>query len=380
MPEDTETRPYEKEHSCRLRSPSDFKDGSFRRTKRKHDGKEYSIIMGKLKGKDTMTDQAYRYKKKTWTASSAKNHCKDHGGTFEAAKSAKSEDSDIELRVLDFDATEIRVDDEKPMIMGYAAKTNSWTDLGFFRERIKTGAFDDVINDDVRCLKNHDPNLIIGRTTNGTLRLNENTVGLHFENDIPDTNTGRDTREEISSKLITGCSFAFTIAEEDWKYYDGDRLPERTIIKLKKLYDVGPVTYPAYQDTSVAARSLELFKDGNKNSEEERDKEQTGDITDEQEEENENRKTYTCECIECGHTEKFEKHCKDVKCPECGGDMRRKERPGPGRSGQEEKSGDSTEVYIDDDRQRDVKRKYRKMGRIIIRCEKVLERMSSAKD
>jgi len=175
-------------------------------------------------------------------------------------RNKKNDNPDIEMRVLNVDDTEIRVDDDNPMLVGYAARTNSWTDLGFFKERIKPGAFSDVINNDVRCLKNHDPNLILGRTTNKTLRLKENSVGLHFENDIPDTTTGRDTREEVRSKLITGCSFAFTIAEEDWKYYEGEKPPERTIIKIKQLYDVGPVTYPAYPDTTVAARSLENIK------------------------------------------------------------------------------------------------------------------------
>jgi HK97 family phage prohead protease len=368
MPEEIEQRPYENEHACRLRNPDDFKDGSFRRTKRKHEGKEYSVIMGKLKGEDTMTEQAYRYNKETWTASSARSHCSSHDGTFEAAKSSKSDNQDIELRFLDFEETEIRVDDEKPILVGYAARTNSWTDLGFFKERIKPGAFEDVMDDDVRCLKNHDPNLILGRTTNNTLRLKENTIGLHFENDMPDTTTGKDTREEVRSKLITGCSFAFTIAEEDWKYYEDNRTPERTIIKLKKLFDVGPVTYPAYPDTSVAARSLEKFRAGNK-------VEENKSETDENEEE---RKKYTCECIDCGHTEDTDKHCKDIKCPECGGDMRRKERPGPGRS--EENSSEKMNNLIDDDRQYDIMRKYRKMGRLKIHLNKKLKKAGSAEN
>lgn len=78
--------PYENEHACRLEDPDKFQDDSFRRTKRKHKGKEYSVIMGRLKGEDTMTEQAYRYAKKIWTASQAKSHCKDHDGSFEAAK------------------------------------------------------------------------------------------------------------------------------------------------------------------------------------------------------------------------------------------------------------------------------------------------------
>jgi len=79
-------KPYPNEHACRLKNPKDFEPKSFKRTTRKHDGKEYSIIMGKLKGEKTMTEQAYRYDKETWKENEAKKHCKDHKGTFEAAK------------------------------------------------------------------------------------------------------------------------------------------------------------------------------------------------------------------------------------------------------------------------------------------------------
>lgn len=83
------SKPYPNYHACRLRDPDGFKDGSMRTTSRKHDGKKYSIISGKLKGKTTMTEQAYRYHKDDWSKSSARTHCKDHDGTFEAAKEEK---------------------------------------------------------------------------------------------------------------------------------------------------------------------------------------------------------------------------------------------------------------------------------------------------
>lgn len=87
-----EGRPYPNEHACRLRDPGDFEADSFRRTERDHEGKKYSVIMGKLKGESTMTEQAYRYAKDVWTASEAKAHCKDHNGiNFEPAKSESAE-------------------------------------------------------------------------------------------------------------------------------------------------------------------------------------------------------------------------------------------------------------------------------------------------
>lgn len=80
--------PYPNEHACRLEDPDRFQDGSFRRTTRESDGKEYSIISGRLKGETTMTEQAYRYDKEVWSESEAKSHCKDHDGSFEAAEKA----------------------------------------------------------------------------------------------------------------------------------------------------------------------------------------------------------------------------------------------------------------------------------------------------
>ncbi len=77
--------PYPNEHACRLRSPGQFQENSFRRMTREHDGKEYSVIMGKLKGEDSMTEQAYRHDKDKWTAEQARNHCLDHDGRFDAA-------------------------------------------------------------------------------------------------------------------------------------------------------------------------------------------------------------------------------------------------------------------------------------------------------
>jgi len=82
-----EMKPYPNEHACRLQSPDDFEAGSFRRTTRTSDGKKYSVIMGRLDGEETMTEQAYRYDVDTWDEGEAETHCKEHDGRFEAAKS-----------------------------------------------------------------------------------------------------------------------------------------------------------------------------------------------------------------------------------------------------------------------------------------------------
>jgi hypothetical protein len=77
--------PYPNEHACRLRDPGDFQPRSFRRGRRRHNGKIYAVIFGRLKGKTTTTEQAYRYNKASWSADEARSHCKSHDGSFEAA-------------------------------------------------------------------------------------------------------------------------------------------------------------------------------------------------------------------------------------------------------------------------------------------------------
>lgn len=148
-------------------------------------------------------------------------------------------------------------------IAGYAAVTERETviDLGFFafREKIAKGAFKDAIqNDDVRALFNHDPNYVLGRNTNDTLRLKEDGTGLRYEADIPDTQAARDVRTLIQRGDVSGSSFAFTVEDDDDIWDDSEvkkgKLPLRTIRKVT-LYDVSPVTYPAYEGTSVSARS-----------------------------------------------------------------------------------------------------------------------------
>jgi len=166
----------------------------------------------------------------------------------------------LEIRTLSMTEGELRVsDDDATKIEGYTAKFNKWSsNLGWFREKIDPGAFDGVLNDDVRALKNHDPNLILGRTKSKTLRLKVDKTGLHYSVDVPNTTTGSDTVEEIRRGDISGNSFAFTVAEDSWNY---DTEPmERTIIRCDQLFDVGPVCYPAYPDTTVAARSLDAHK------------------------------------------------------------------------------------------------------------------------
>jgi HK97 family phage prohead protease len=146
--------------------------------------------------------------------------------------------------------------DDAPEISGYAAVFNVPTDIGWFREEIAPGAFSRALAEkqDVRCLMNHDPNRVLGRTKNGTLTLSEDNTGLKFKNTPPDTQLGKDCHTLVKRGDIDQCSFAFVVKKEDVTYGEnGDCL--RTV-KDVDLMDVSIVTYPAYESTSCEARSL----------------------------------------------------------------------------------------------------------------------------
>jgi|ERR1041385_188360 HK97 family phage prohead protease len=163
--------------------------------------------------------------------------------------------------MLSFDEIEtngIKSKDENT-IVGYAAVFNKDSeDFGGWVERIAPGAFDGVLEDDAVALFNHNMNLVLGRNkVNVTLGVDEN--GLKYRVSMPDTSLGRDIKELVKSGIINKSSFAFTVAEETFTKGDPSKgMPHvRTITKMERLYDVSPVTMPAYPDTSVASRSLD---------------------------------------------------------------------------------------------------------------------------
>ena len=151
--------------------------------------------------------------------------------------------------------------DGQRMITGYPIVYNKDSeDMGFI-ERIAPGAAKKALKrSDIRALKNHDPNLIFGRQ-GINLKFTEDKDGLYYEASEIDTQTYRQVAEEVRLKLLTGQSFGFTIIADEWTDLDTDK-PKRTITEIGQIYDVGPVTYPAYTDTSVALRSLEKAKAG----------------------------------------------------------------------------------------------------------------------
>jgi hypothetical protein len=130
-----------------------------------------------------------------------------------------------------------------------------------FVEVIEAGAFDGCLEDDVRCLFNHDSSMILGRTKSKTLKLGVDEKGLWYECTLPDTQLGRDLAASLERGDIDQSSFQFTLNEEDsvWEKQttaDGFTRYKRTIKKVARLYDVAPVTFPAYEETDVYMRSM----------------------------------------------------------------------------------------------------------------------------
>jgi HK97 family phage prohead protease len=200
--------------------------------------------------------------------------------------------------------------DEKPQISGYAAVFDQATKIGdFFTEIIKPGAFTRALqeNQDVRALINHDSNLVLGRTKSKTLRLTVDAKGLRYEIDPPNTTIANDLRESIIRGDIDQSSFAFVATKQLWRE-EGDQLI-REIIDVD-LYDVSAVTYPAYDATSVSARSL--FPDG--------------DVEIPEEFRKKTAKRCACDCAECEAGNCAECSNADCDVSDCAGCMQRTSR------------------------------------------------------
>ena len=156
--------------------------------------------------------------------------------------------------------------DGRAAIIGYAAVYNRLSlDLGGFKEEILPGAFDKILSrqrgkQDVVALFNHDSNIVLGRTSSGTLELSSDTKGLRYVVTPPVSRA--DVMELIQRRDVRGSSFAFTVDKNGEGFRQGeDGNAVRQIREVSGLYDVGPVLVPAYPATSasVAMRSYEAW-------------------------------------------------------------------------------------------------------------------------
>ena len=161
----------------------------------------------------------------------------------------------IEKRSL-MEAPELRGDGSARTLAGYAAVFNSPAPIGdAFEEIVMPGAFTETLKrSDVRALFDHDSGRLLGRASNGTLRLKEDKRGLAVEIDLPDTSDGRDIGELVKRGDLDGMSFGFSVTHDEW---DETKTPQVRRIHAVELFEVSAVTFPAYVDTALALRSRE---------------------------------------------------------------------------------------------------------------------------
>lgn len=168
-----------------------------------------------------------------------------------------------------------RADGAAPLITGYAAvffregdpstEFEMWPADNYgprVVERIMPTAFNRAMaEDDVRGLFNHDSAVVLGRSGAGTLRLSVDAVGLRYEIDPPDTQAARDLIQSLRRGDISGSSFAFVPRDTSRREVaatadkPGEYIIERNDVQL---FDVGPVTFPAYAGASSGVRSADL--------------------------------------------------------------------------------------------------------------------------
>jgi len=313
--ENLELRPYPNEHSCRLEDPGKYKKFARKNCYKKHDGKCIDYIFGVISA-DESELQAMRYPKDTWTEDAARTHCKDAGGTFEAAKETDSIEPIVERRFIPF-ASEMRaisdigpklkalldrrqriesqsrtlaelamlerrmlVDEERTKqerlvnelraldgeiqngdyameIEGYPIVYNKYAWIWGFREIIRPGAATEALKrSDELVLWDHESSQPMARRSNDTLEAEEQDRGVHIWADVIGSHWGRVGYEAIKNKLVDRMSFAFDMEKDNWLWeeMDGIKIETRELLSLAEIFDYSPVSYPAYKETVVMAR------------------------------------------------------------------------------------------------------------------------------
>ena len=183
---------------------------------------------------------------------------KDYIEKIDPQAERRSQSGKVEVRAMGEGET-------TPTIAGVACVFNTQTDMGWYIEQIDKNAFVGADMTDVVALFNHEDEELLSRTTGNAddLKLSITQNGLEYEFKAKNE-CASEVATNIGLGFIKGSSFAFTCAGEEWEYdvaqADGSTKDIRTITKIGKLYDVSPVTFPAYSQTSVALRSRDLSK------------------------------------------------------------------------------------------------------------------------
>lgn len=179
--------------------------------------------------------------------------------TFEPDLPTRSDSMNYERRTAS-EGVELRQEGDTLTAVGYAAVFNRTSEnLGGFVEQVAPGTFNSTLKQaDVRALFNHEPDHLLGRSGNGTLRMVEDDYGLRYEVDLPDTTLGRDIGTLLKRGDLHGSSFGFRVIGDRWGETDSG-YPLRTLTEVA-LRDVGPVSFQAYPDSKASLRSLAVAR------------------------------------------------------------------------------------------------------------------------
>lgn len=212
--------------------------------------------------------------------------------------------------------------DGSKQIVGYAIVWNSPSvDLGGFTEICSPNMLDRTLKQspDVLALRDHKQELLLGRTTAGTLDLRTDSKGLAFVITLPKTAIGDDTAENVRVKNLSGVSFGFTTIADSWaEGTDGSLV--RTLLDID-LYEISPTSFAAYADTSVSTRSCpanlrKRISADDIDPDDDDDLDDPYDLDDDDEEDDEEIRC-DCDCPECQSGDREDCTASDCDDPDC---------------------------------------------------------------
>lgn len=187
-----------------------------------------------------------------------------------------------EIRRYSFEMRTEQNEEHGTFITGVPIVFNADTDLGYYTERIAPGALDKTDLRDVRFLVNHNTDMIpLARSRNNNanstmqMSIDENGMNIRVDLDTEGNPEAKSLYSAIKRGDVSGMSFMFTVDEDTWEGLESDH-PTRTITSISKVFEVSAVTFPAYEQTSIEAASIDEALERAKSTLESAQKEQRG--------------------------------------------------------------------------------------------------------
>ena len=181
----------------------------------------------------------------------------------------------MEQRIMKMKNTKIREENGKRYLEGYFSVFGEpYQVWDGWIETIERGAFARYLASgaDVKVLWNHDSNIVLGSTENGTASLREDETGLFGSVEINENDSEAvSAYARVARGDVSGCSFGFDIARQD-EWWDDEGIYHTKITEVDPLFEVSPCTFPAYKATSISARTKEKLEDAKKRLEEYQEK------------------------------------------------------------------------------------------------------------